>query len=352
MPTTNRKVVMKQLPRGMPTPDDFEIISGTLGDIEDGQMLLKTRWLTLDPYMRSGFMVQPGNVGKTVIGGTVSEVLQSKSASWSVGDLVVGYYGWQEYSIGTANDVQWNNPNMPIRKWHGRLGEPSTALGVLGMTGYTAYEGLLNVARVQAGETVVVSAASGAVGQVVGQLAKIHGARAVGIAGGGAKCGFCVDELGFDACLDYKAGNLSADLAAATPHGIDIYFENVGGDVLEAVIPRLNPGARVPVCGFIAHYNDTPDARRPTPLQRLKSEGLKVLGRDGNTEGYAFFAFSGLSAKHPEAEQALDTLSGWIKSGQLSYRESTTDGLDSAVDAFIGMLGGGNFGKTMVRVSG
>ena len=352
MPTSNRKVVMQRVPDGLPQTDDFVIVAEPLDAIEDGQMLLKTRWLTLDPYMRSGFMTQPANVGKTVVGGTVSEVIDSRADGWRPGDLVVGYYGWQEYSIGTADDVQWNNPGMPIQKWDVALGEPSTALGVLGMTGYTAYEGLLNVARVQAGETVVVSAASGAVGQVVGQLAKIRGARAVGIAGGPAKCNYCVDELGFDACVDYKAGDLPKALAAATPAGIDIYFENVGGDVLEAVIPRLNPAARVPICGFIAHYNDTAGTRRPTPLQRLRSEGLKVLGKDGSREGFAFFAFSGLAARHPAAEDALARLSGWIKSGRLKYRESITDGLDSAVDAFIGMLQGRNFGKTMIRVSG
>lgn len=351
MPTTNRKVVMKQLPNGMPTPADFEIVSESLGEPEDGQMLLRTRWLTLDPYVRSVFMPQAGNIGKTVIGGTVSEVVRSRSPAWQAGDLVVGYYGWQEYCIANTSDLQWNNPYIPIQKWDNSLGHPSTALGILGMTGYTAYEGLLNVARVQAGETVVVSAASGAVGQVVGQLARIHGARAVGIAGGPEKCACCADEFGFDACVDYKAGNLAADLAAATPDGIDIYFENVGGDVLEAVIPGLNPGARVPICGFIAHYNETPETRRVNPLERLQSEGLKVLGKDGSTEGYAFFGFSNLATRHPEAEEVLATLSGWIASGRLKYRESVTDGLDSAVDAFIGMLGGRNFGKTMVRVS-
>ena len=351
MPTTNRKVVMKRLPNGMPTPADFEIVTETLGEPEDGQMLLKTRWLTLDPYLRPVFMPREGNVGKTVIGGTVSEVVVSKAPAWQVGDLVVGYYGWREYCIAGASDVQWNNPHIPIQKWDSALGDPSTAVGILGMTGYTAYEGLLNVARVQAGETVVVSAASGAVGQVVGQLAKIHGARAVGIAGGPEKCACCVDEFGFDACVDYKAGNLPADLAAATLDGIDIYFENVGGDVLEAVIPRLNPRARVPICGSIAHYNETPETRRANPTQRLQEEGLKVIGKDGNTEGYTSFGFSNLATRHPQAEEALADLSGWIKAGRLKYRESITEGLDSAVDAFIGMLGGRNFGKTMVRVS-
>tara|TARA_B100000676_G_scaffold296801_1_gene337580 strand:+ start:2028 stop:3086 length:1059 start_codon:yes stop_codon:yes gene_type:complete len=348
---TNRKVVMVRVPNGTPEPDDFELVSEPVPEPGEGEMLLRTRWLTLDPYMRSGFMAQAENLGATVIGGTVSEVVSSRCDGWSEGDLVVGYYGWQEYSIARADDVQWNNPGMPLEKWDGSLGPASTALGILGMTGYTAYEGLLNQARVREGDTVVVSAASGAVGQVVGQLAKIRGARAIGIAGGPEKCAWCVDEVGFDACVDYKAGNLHADLAAAAPDGVDIYFENVGGDVLEAVIPLLNEGARVPICGFIAHYNLTEEERRPTPLQRLRQEGLPVLGKDGSESGFAFFAFSQLSAKHPDAENALREMSDWIKAGRLKYRESVTEGIESCVPSFIGMLGGANFGKTMVKVS-
>ena len=345
----NRKVVLKQPPQGEPQPSDFETVSEELPAIEDGQMLLRTQWLTLDPYMRSGFMNDANNAGKTIIGGTVSEVVESRTDDWLVGDAVVGYYGWQEHCVATAADVQWNNPSMPIQKWDGSLGPQSTALGVLGMTGYTAYQGLLNVAKVHAGETVVVSAASGAVGQVVGQLAKIKGARAVGIAGGEQKRAFCTDELGFDACVDYKSADFAQSLAAAVPDGIDIYFENVGGDVLEAVIPLLNPGSRVPICGYVAHYNLSAEQQRPTPLQRLKAEGLKVLGKDSSAEGFAFFAFSELSSKHPEAEEALQSLSGWIADGKLKYRESVSDGLDSCVPSFIGMLRGENFGKTMVK---
>ncbi len=348
---TNRKIVLDRIPQGVPQLSDFKTITEELPALTDGEMLLKTKWLTLDPYMRSGFMASDNSEGQTVIGGTVSEVVESRTDSWQKGDLVVGYYGWQEYSIATASDVQWGNPQMPIQKWDGSLGPSSTALGILGMTGYTAYEGLLNVAKVKPGETVVVSAASGAVGQVVGQLAKIHGARAVGIAGGPTKCAFCVDELGFDACVDYKAGQLPKDLAAAAPDGIDVYFENVGGDVLEAVIPLLNQGARVPICGYVAHYNLAENEQRATPLQRLRQEGLNVLGKDGSTDGFAFFAFSNLSSKHPEAEIALQTLAGWIKEGNLKYRESITDGLDSCTEAFIGMLAGKNFGKTMVRIN-
>jgi NADPH-dependent curcumin reductase CurA len=348
--TVNRKITLKRNPQGIPVNDDFALETEAIPTIEDGEMLLRTCWLTLDPYMRSGFMNDAANIGKTMLGGTVSQVVDSRCAQWREGDLVVGYYGWQEFAIAKPDDVQWNNPDMPIQKWDQSLGPASTALGILGMTGYTAYQGLLNVAQVAAGETVVVSAASGAVGQVVGQLAKIRGARAVGIAGGPQKCSYCVQELGFDACVDYKAGSLGQDLALAAPNGIDIYFENVGGDVLEAVIPLLNKSARVPICGFIAHYNLTDDQQRPTPLQRLRDEGLNVLGKDGSKDGFAFFSFAQLSAKHPDAEEALIELSGWIKEGKLKYLESTTDGLDSCIDAFVGMLSGNNFGKTIVRM--
>ena len=207
----NRRIVLKKNPEGEPKPSDFEVVTEEVPPIAEGQMLLRTKWLTLDPYMRgldaSGPMNNKRNVGSTIVGGTVSEVVESRARAWNEGDLVVGYYGWQEYSVGTPEDLQWSNAAMPIEKWDGSLGPPSTALGILGMTGYAAYTGLLNVATIKAGETVVVSAASGAVGQVVGQLAKIHGARVVGIAGGPRKCAYCVDELGFDACIDYKAGD-------------------------------------------------------------------------------------------------------------------------------------------------
>ena len=181
--TVNRNVVIRKAPEGMPTPSDFAIETEELPALRGEQMLLRTRWLSLDPYMRPGMGV-PASVGKTIVGGTVSEVVESRADGWEPGDLVVGYYGWQEYSIATPDDVQWNNADIPIQKWDTSLGPASTAVGVLGMTGFTAYQGLLNVARVQPGETVVVSAASGAVGQVVGQLAKIRGARAVASPGG------------------------------------------------------------------------------------------------------------------------------------------------------------------------
>ncbi len=356
----NRRIVLKGNPSGEPKPSDFEMVTEEVPAIADGQMLLRTKWLTLDPYMRgldaSGPMNNERNVGSTIVGGTVSEVVHSRARGWSEGDLVVGYYGWQEYSVGTPEDLQWGNKAMPIEKWNGSLGPASTALGILGMTGYTAYAGLLNVATVKAAETVVVSAASGAVGQVVGQLAKIYGCRVVGIAGGPRKCAYCVDELGFDACIDYKAGDLPNALAAAVPNGIDVYFENVGGEVLEAVIPLLNPGCRVPVAGWVSQYNIPSnnalwEQQLATPLQRLREVGLKDLGKNGATEGFRFFMFMELAARQPDAGEALRTMSGWIKEGKLKYRESVTHGLDGSVDAFIGMLRGENFGKTMVQVS-
>jgi len=356
----NRKVVMAKAPEGQPHVSDFSVVSEGLPQIGEGEMLLRTKWLTLDPYIRGlgsnedtkqfgGFMRDPKNQGNVIIGGTVSEVVESRANGWSPGDLVVGYYGWQEYSVGKATDVQWNHPKWPIEKWDSSLGPPSTALGILGMTGYTAYFGLLEVAKARAGETVVVSAASGAVGQVVGQLAKIHGCRVVGIAGGPKKCAFVVNELGFDACIDYKdkSVDLPTALKAAVPGGIDVYFENVGGDILEAVIPLLNKGCRIPVCGWVSQYNGATHAT--SPLARLNAAGLPALGgKAKSTEGYAFFSFINFVSRFPEALQAMST---WMKEGKLKYRESVTVGLDGAAGAFMGMLRGENFGKTIVQVS-
>jgi NADPH-dependent curcumin reductase CurA len=302
-------------------PEDFEIVSETLPPLAPGEMLLKTKYLTLDPYMRSEYMNSKRAVGPPVIGGTVSEVIESRCEGWSVGDLVVGYYGWTEYKIATAEDVQWNLENMPIEKWDTDLGEPSTALGVLGMTGYTAYHGLVNICSPQAGETVVVSAASGAVGQVVGQLAKIAGCHVVGVAGGPAKCSYCTDELGFDACVDYKAEGFGADtIKEVCPNGIDIYFENVGGDVLEAVIPNLNANCRVPICGYIARYNVDNFIKVPegNPMIRLKELGLPILGRKGSTSGFTFFGWNAMGPE--ERSDVLQELSRLLQSGEQSPR--------------------------------
>lgn len=307
----------------------------------------------MDPYMRTGEgMNNKKAVGRTLMGGTVSEVVESRAAGWVPGDLVVGYYGWQEYTVAKPKYVQWGHPKWRIEKWDPALGQASLALGTLGMTGYTAYFGLFERGKPQPGETVVVSAASGAVGAVVGQLAKAHGCRVVGVAGGSRKCSYCVEQLGFDACVDYKASGFPNAMAAAAPKGVDVYFENVGGDVLEAVIPLLNKGCRIPVCGYISQYNSadnrTSAAHPKTPLQRLKEVGLPVMGKNGSTHGYTFFGFIEFVPRFPEALRELSKL---IKEGKLKTQESVTKGLDSSIGAFTGMLRGENNGKTIVHVA-
>lgn len=345
----SRRIVVKQVPTGLPSHADFDVVKETLPPIKDGEMLLRTKWLTVDPYMRSPEgMGNPKAVGKTMLGGSVSEVVQSKAIGWNEGDLCVGYYGWQEHCIANpSKDTQFHG-SLPVEKWSLSLGPASTALGVLGMTGYTAYFGLLEVGQPKAGETVVVSAASGAVGQVVGQIAKIKGCRVVGIAGGPKKCSYCVDELGFDACIDYKAPNLKENLAASVPNGIDVYFENVGGDVLDAVVPLLNQDCRVPICGFVSQYNSFGTDTVRIPMQVLTEAGHSPMKR-GMKSGFRMFFWS-----HPDflpkCGEALKTMSTWIKEGKLKHRESVTEGgLDSMVDAFAGMLKGENFGKAVVK---
>lgn len=357
---TNRRIVSKSIPPGEPKNEHFDIISEPLPPIGDGQMLLKTKYLSVDPYMRTGEgLASEKSLGKTMVGGTVSEVVESKANGFKVGDMVLGYYGWQEHVVANTTDFQWGNKDIPIEKWDSSLGDPSTAIGVLGMTGYTAYFGLLEVGKPKAGETVCVSAASGAVGQVVGQLAKIQGCRVVGVAGGPKKCNYCTQELGFDACIDYKAAGFPDALKAACPKGIDVYFENVGGDVLEAVLPLLNKGCRVPVCGFVSQYNNPgmkSDKHPKPPPQRLQEFGIPRLPRDGSTPpegGFRFFFWSepAFMPRIGVGKEALNTLSSYIKQGKLKYKEDFTDGLDKTVDTFAGVLRGDNFGKAVIRIS-
>jgi NADPH-dependent curcumin reductase CurA len=345
----NRHIVVKRMPDGLPKHSDFEIVSETLPPVKDGELLLRTKWLTVDPYMRSPEgIANPKAVGKTMMGGSVSEVLESKAAGWNVGDLLVGFYGWQEYCISNpSKDMQFHGA-LPVQKWDETLGLPSTALGVLGMTGYTAYFGLLEVGQPRASETVVVSAAAGAVGQVVGQIAKIQGCRVVGIAGGTKKCAYCKEELGFDECVDYKSPTFRNDLSASVPNGIDVYFENVGGDVLDAVIPLLNQGCRIPICGFVSQYNSFGTSSVKVPMAVLQEAGFQKM-KKGASSGFRFFFWN-----HPDflpkCADALKTMSTWIKEGRLKYRESVTEGgLDSMIDAFTGMLKGENFGKAIIK---
>jgi NADPH-dependent curcumin reductase CurA len=265
-------------------------------------------------------------------GGAVSEVIESRAAELRPGDLVVGYTGWQEYSVAAGK---------ALRKIDPALAPISTALGVLGMPGLTAYTGLLNIGHPKPGETVVVSAAAGAVGSAVGQIAKIMGCRAVGVAGGKAKCDYVVNDLGFDACVDHRVEEFAADLKAACPKGIDVYFENVGGRVLEAVVPLMNPFGRVPVCGLIAHYNDTGPPSGPDRVPLLMRA---ILVRRLTFRGFIVWDFR---EQQPEFERKM---AQWLRESRVKYREDIVNGLENAVHAFKRLFTGQNFGKLLVRV--
>jgi NADPH-dependent curcumin reductase len=333
MPTpVNRQIVLRSRPVGMPKPSDFDLVESPRPTPKDGEVLTRTVYLSLDPYMRGRISgarsyaqsVEPGQV---IVGGTVGEVLESRHPAVARGDLVLGYDGWQSHAVSKGGALRKLDPKQaPI----------STALGVLGMPGMTAYVGLLDIGRPKPGETVVVSAASGAVGSAVGQIAKIKGAHAVGIAGSPDKCDYVVRALGFDACVNYKTGDLPAALKAACPSGIDVYFENVGGDVLGAVMTLLNQNARIPLCGLISQYNAT----EPTPGPDLRA-----------------FLFNRVLLKGFIVSDHLDRMGdflaecgGWLREGRLKHREDIVEGLEQAPEAFIGLLQGKNFGKLLVRV--
>jgi NADPH-dependent curcumin reductase CurA len=328
---TNRQVLLKSRPEGKPTAAHFDIVDRPMPALGDGEVLRKTRFLSLDPYMRGRMSDAPSyappvEVGAPMCGHTVSEVVESKNPAFKAGDVVLGYDGWQQYGVSSGKELRTLDTRLPV----------TTALGVLGMPGMTAYVGLLDIGQPKAGETVVVSAASGAVGAVVGQLAKVKGCRAVGIAGSPDKCRYVVEELGFDACINYKTDDLKAALKTACPDRIDVYFENVGGAVQAAVLKRLNRGARIPLCGLIADYNatETPAGPnlRPLLVQRARIQGFIVS--DHMDRGPAF----------------LREMTPLVLEGRIKYREDITDGLDAAPSAFIGLLEGRNFGKLIVRV--
>jgi NADPH-dependent curcumin reductase CurA len=336
--TLNQRIVLASRPIGAPTPENFRMERVALPDLADGQVLLKTVFLSLDPYMRGRMSDAPSyaapvEIGEVMTGGAVSRVERSLNPKFQEGDLVVGATGWQSHSINDGHSI------IPIPT----LPSPSMALGVLGMPGMTAYMGLMDIGQPKAGETLVVAAASGAVGSVVGQVAKIKGLRVVGVAGGADKCRYVVDELGFDACIDHKSPDFADELAQACPKGIDIYYENVGGKVFDAVVPLLNPKARVPLCGLIASYNahEAPSGPDRLPLlqRTLLTKRVRIQG---------FIVFDDYGDRQPEF---LSAMAPWVRDGKVKFREDVVDGLEQAPDAFIGMLEGRNFGKLVVRVS-
>ncbi|MGY3040651.1 NADPH-dependent curcumin reductase CurA [Rhodanobacter sp. TND4EL1] len=337
--TMQRAIVLNSRPVGAPTPDNFRLRETPLPTPADGELLLRTLYLSLDPYMRGRMSdaksyAEPVAIGDVMVGGTVSRVQASKHPDFKEGDLVLGFTGWQDHALSDGTGLNKLDPQMK---------NPSLALGVLGMPGFTAYMGLLDIGQPKAGETVVVAAASGAVGSAVGQIAKLKGCRSVGIAGGTEKCRYVVETLGFDACIDHHGANFAAELAAACPQGIDVYFENVGGAVFDAVLPLLNTRARVPVCGLIANYNDT---ALPDGPDRLGLLARTILTRRIRMQGFIIFDDYG----HRYGE-FIEQMSQWVQAGKIKFREDIVDGLEQAPQAFIGMLNGGNFGKLVVRVA-
>ena len=332
------QIILASRPKGLPEPSNFRLETGPIPSPGDGQILLKTSYLSLDPYMRGRMndapsYAPPVSIGGVMEGEVVAEVVRSRHPAYRGGELVQSRIGWQTHAAVAPAEV---------RRVDTGANPPTTALGVLGMPGFTAYSGMKVIGQPKPGETVVVAAASGPVGSLVGQLAKLAGARAVGIAGGPAKCAFVRDQLRFDAVIDHKAPGLPRALATACPDGIDVHFENVGGPIWDAVLPLLNRYARIPVCGLVAHYNGgAPEDEAP-----ISRTMMTVLRRSLLIRGFINTEFV---ADH--YEKFLKELTPLVASKKIRYREDITEGLAAAPEAFIGMLSGRNFGKTLVHIS-
>jgi NADPH-dependent curcumin reductase CurA len=336
-PTKNRQILLSSRPSGEPSQDNFQLAETEIPKPGPGQMLLRTIYLSLDPYMRGRMDAAPSyaprvEIGEVMSGKSVCQVVESNVPNYYPGDIVLAATGWQEFSLSNGEET---------RKIDRSLGSISYALGVLGMPGLTAYTGLLNIGKPRPGETIVVAAASGAVGSVVGQIAKIKGCRVVGIAGGKQKCRFVKDELGFDACLDHREPELGENLKAACPEGIDIYFENVGGPVFDAVLPLLNNFARIPVCGLIAQYNA---AELPPGPDHLPLLMWVILVKRLTFRGFIVHDYA---SQFPDFVTDMET---WLSEGRIKYREDITDGLENAPCELIRLLQGENFGKKLIRV--
>lgn len=330
-PVSYQRIVLASRPKGQVVPENFRLETLPVPELKDGELLVRNHYMSLDPYMRGRMedaksYAAPQVIGETMIGGTVGEVVASKNAKFNVGDKVIGMLGWSEMGVSDG---------LLLRKVDTTHIPLSAYLGAVGMPGLTAWYGLTQIMQPKAGETIVVSAASGAVGSVVGQLGKQLGCRVVGIAGGADKCAYVVNELGFDACIDYKAGNLEADLAAATPDGIDAVFENVGGEIFDASLARMNAFGRIALCGLIAGYNGEQLSIRNARVfltMRLTMRGFIV-------------------SEHMDLwPQGLKELGGLVATGKLKFRESVAEGIAAAPEAFIGLLKGKNFGKQLVKL--
>ncbi len=334
----NRRIVLASRPHGEPKAENFRLEETAVPEPEDGQVLLRSVYLSLDPYMRGRMSDAPSyaapvEVGAVMGAGTVSRVVASRHAKYGAGDWVLAQGGWQDYAVSNGAGLT-------------RLGadpvNPSHALGILGMPGFTAYMGLLDIGQPKAGETLVVAACTGPVGATVGQIGKIKGCRVVGVAGGPEKCRHAVETLGFDACIDHKAEDFAQQLALACPDGIDIYYENVGGKVFDAVLPLLNTSARIPVCGLISYYNAT---ALPDGPDRLALLMRAVLTKRLTIKGFIIF-----DDYAPRYGEFARDMKAWLDGGRIKYKEDMVDGLENAPQAFIGLLQGRNFGKLVLRV--
>ncbi len=335
MSTLNRAWTMASRPTGEPVAKNFELVESPIPEPKHGDVLIRTLYLSLDPYMRGRMRPGPSYAtplkpGDVMTGEVVARIEKSESERYAVGDIVRANIGWQEWDVVSAHNVKAVDPS---------LGPISTAVGVLGMPGLTAYFGLLKICHPRPGDTLVVSAASGAVGAVVGQIGKISGCRVIGVAGSDEKCAYIVDELGFDASINYKTQDISAEFSRLCPDGIDVYFDNVGGPVSDAVFDHLAINARIAICGQISQYSAAEVPQGPRKLMMLTRTRSKV-------EGFLVYDFESLH------EVGRARLAGWIKDGRLKYREDIVDGFENAPSAFIGLLRGENFGKRLVRVSG
>ena len=336
--TLNCRIVLAERPMGEPTASTLRLEAVPLPKAGAGQMLLRTQYLSLDPYMRGRMndapsYAPPVNLGEVMVGGTVGQVVESHVAGFAVGDWVLSYSGWQDYALSDGVGVTNLGPKPK---------NPSWALGVLGMPGMTAWAGLTQIGQPKTGETLCVAAATGPVGATVGQIGKILGCRVVGVAGGPEKCAYAVKTLGFDLCLDHKATDFAAQLQVACPKGIDIYFENVGGAVFDAVVPLLNTSARIPVCGLVSDYNAT---ELPAGPDRIGMWMGHILRKRMTVRGFI------VSQDFGHLYVAFETaMTDWIATGKMHYREAMMDGLENAPAAFAAMLRGENFGKTVIRV--
>ena len=336
--SSNRQILLANRPVGMPKASDFLLNETSIPTPVDGQVLCETLYLSLDPYMRgrmspSKSYAKPVEINEVMTGGTVGKVIESRDTNLKAGDIVFGYGGWQDYWVHNGKTLKNVDPDIaPI----------STATGVLGMPGVTAYTGLLNIGKPKKGETVVVASACGPVGSVVGQIAKFKGARSVGIAGSKEKCKYATDKFQFDHCLNHKSSEFSEELKQVCPEGIDVYFENVGGKVLDSVLPLLNDFARIPVCGIISAYNST---ELPCGPNLIPSLMRSILVKRLTFRGFIVWDFAN------QEKEALQQLAKWIKQGKLHYLEDIVDGLENAPEAFIGLFDGKNFGKLVVRVN-